>query len=74
MSRANKPFTVIPWKKYEEPKQHFKCKIHDCRLLETANGWYCPISCGPTYAAVRKVYTHTHHTTNPSAQFSRTEQ
>ena len=53
-------FTVILYRK-EDEKQHFRCKIHGCRLLETAKGYYCPISCSPTYAAMRIVDTY-----NPS--------
>lgn len=57
--RQNKPFTVISYKKQEELKLHLKCKIHGVRLLEIpGKGYYCPISCGPTYGATRTVHTH----------------
>jgi hypothetical protein len=57
LMRSDKPFTVIPWRKQEEEKQRFRCKIRGCRLLETVKGYYCPIGCGPTYAATRTAFT-----------------
>ena len=54
--RQNKPFTVISYTKPEEPKLHFQCPIHKCRLLEIKDkGLWCPLGCGPTIPAIRKV-------------------
>jgi hypothetical protein len=62
--RQNKPFTVVTYKKTEEPKQHFRCRIHGCRLLEIPDkGYWCPISCGPVPPATRVVFTFNHPST-----------
>ena len=54
----NKPFTIITYKKYEEPKQHFNCRIHGSRLLEiSGKGLWCTEGCGPTILATRTVFT-----------------
>ena len=64
--RQNKPFSVITYTKPEEPKLHFKCKIHQCRLLEIPDkGLWCPEGCGPSIPATRTVYINEK---NPSAQ------
>ena len=56
--RHNKPFTVISYQK-EDEIQHFRCKIHGCRLLEIpGKGYWCAQGCGPTYGKTRIVETH----------------
>jgi hypothetical protein len=62
--RQNKPFTVIPYKKYEEPKQYLHCKFHIGRRL-LFNG-FCP-ECGPTLPATRKVFRFMKQPSEPQA-------
>jgi hypothetical protein len=65
LMRANKEFTVIPWKTYEEPKQHLHCKYHIYQRL-LSNG-FCP-ECGPTLPAVKTIILN-----NPSESASTQE-
>ena len=55
--RQNKDFSVIAFKKYEEPEQQYHCKDHPgCRMIRLADGLRCQI-CGSPYVATRTVMT-----------------
>jgi len=60
-------FSIITWKKKEEPKPIFHCTIHRCRMIRLADGLRCPI-CGGVKVATKTVYTH-----NPSAEAQATQ-
>jgi Zn finger protein HypA/HybF involved in hydrogenase expression len=55
--RANKEFTIIPWKKQEESKLYFHCaQCRGVRMVRLADGLRCP-NCGNTRVATRLVHT-----------------
>jgi hypothetical protein len=51
--RDNKPFTIISWKKAEEPEMVYHCAIHRSRMLRFPDGALRCTVCGGVDVAIR---------------------